>query len=102
MEAEGQARKELLVKHGLVETVLEDFTRALGQFDAAVESGAEGRAAHVGASAELSAIAVAENGAQVVHAEAARLALARQLPLFIYSYRSPLGEFYGTAVSSGT
>jgi hypothetical protein len=57
MEAEAQARQELLVKHGLVETVLEDLTQALAQFDAAVDSSAEGRAAHVGASAELSAIA---------------------------------------------
>jgi hypothetical protein len=57
MEAEAQSRKEVLVKHGLVEAVLEDLTQALDQFDAAVDSSAEGRAAHVGASAELSAVA---------------------------------------------
>jgi hypothetical protein len=57
MEAEAQAQKDLLVRHGFVETVLEDLTQALDQFDAAVDSGAEGRAAHGGASAELSAIA---------------------------------------------
>ena len=43
---------------------------------------------------------LAENGAQVVHAEAARLALAHRVPLFIYSYRSPFGGSHGTAVSS--
>jgi hypothetical protein len=43
MEAEAQSRKEVLVKHGLVEAVLEDLTQALDQFDAAVDSGAEGR-----------------------------------------------------------
>jgi hypothetical protein len=35
-------RKEVLVKHGLVEAVLEDLTQALDQFYAAVDSGAEG------------------------------------------------------------
>ena len=43
---------------------------------------------------------LAENGAQVVHAEAARLALAHQVPLHIYSYRAPFGGRTGTAVSS--
>ena len=57
MEAEAIARKDVMVKHGLVETVLTDLTQALDQFDAAVDSGSQGRAAHVGASAELRAIA---------------------------------------------
>ena len=57
MAAEAQSQKEVLVKHGLVETVLDNLVQALDQFDAAVESGAEGRRAHVGASAELTAVA---------------------------------------------
>lgn len=43
--AEAQSQKHVLVKHGLVETVLDDLTQALEQFDAAMDSGAEGRAA---------------------------------------------------------
>jgi hypothetical protein len=57
MEAEALAHKEVLVKYGLVEAVLADLTQSLGEFDAAVESGAQGLATHVGASAELDAIA---------------------------------------------
>lgn len=54
--AEAQGRRELLVKHGLVESVLDDLVEALDQFDAAVESGAQGRNTHVAASAELRAL----------------------------------------------
>jgi hypothetical protein len=57
MAAEAQNHKELLEKHGLVDTVLDDLSRALDQFDAAVEHGTRGRQAHVGASAELRAVA---------------------------------------------
>jgi hypothetical protein len=57
MAAEAQSQKEVLVRHGLVEAVLENLTQALDQFDAAVEHGSEGRQAHVGASAELNAVA---------------------------------------------
>jgi hypothetical protein len=55
--AEAQNQKELLVKHGLVDAVLESLVGALDQFDQAVEQGTEGRRAHVGASAELDAVA---------------------------------------------
>jgi hypothetical protein len=54
--AEAESRKELLVKHGLTDTVLTGLTEALNEFDAAVDRGAEGRSAHVGASAELDAV----------------------------------------------
>jgi hypothetical protein len=54
---EAQNEKELLVKHGLLEPVLESLTQALEQFDRAVERGTDGRRAHVGARAELDAIA---------------------------------------------
>ena len=57
MAAEAQIRKEVLVKHGMVEDVLDSLVQALDQFDAAVERGSEGRTAHVGASAELRAVA---------------------------------------------
>ena len=55
--AEAESQKEVLVQHGLVEAVLESLVQALDQFDAATEQGAGGRQAHVGASAELKAVA---------------------------------------------
>ena len=57
LAAEAESRKELLVKHGLTDTVLTGLTQALNEFDAAVDQGAEGRSAHVGASAELDTVA---------------------------------------------
>jgi hypothetical protein len=57
ISAEAQNQKELLVKHGLLDSVLESLTQALGQFDQAVEQGTSGRRSHVGASAELDAVA---------------------------------------------
>ena len=57
IEGEAQNRKELLVKHGLVDAVLDSLSASLDQFDLAVEQGTEGRRAHVGASAELDAVA---------------------------------------------
>jgi hypothetical protein len=56
MAAEAEANKELLVKHGLAETVLESLTVALDEFDRAIERGNEGRRQHVGASAELDTV----------------------------------------------
>ena len=55
--AEAQTHKEVLVKHGLAETVLDNLMQALDQFDAAVDQGMRGRQAHVGASAELKSVA---------------------------------------------
>ncbi len=52
-----QTEKELLVEHGLLEPIFESFTQSLQEFDRAVERGTEGRRAHVGARAELDAIA---------------------------------------------
>ena len=57
MSAEAQNQKETLVKHGLLETVLQDLSQSLDQFDQAVEQGTVGRRTHVGASAELDALA---------------------------------------------
>ena len=50
-------QKELLIKHGLVERVLESLVQSLEEFDAVVEQGAESRWVHIGASAELDVIA---------------------------------------------
>jgi hypothetical protein len=57
MLAEAQSHKELLVKHGLLDSVLESLSRNLDQFDQAVEQGTDARRAHVGARAELDALA---------------------------------------------
>ena len=54
--AEAEERKELLVKHGLVDRVLESLTEGLGQFDQAVAQGAEGRRIHIGATVELDVV----------------------------------------------
>jgi hypothetical protein len=54
---EAETHRELLVRHGLVESVLTELRRSLDQFDAAMVSGAEARAAHVRASAELRRLA---------------------------------------------
>jgi hypothetical protein len=57
MSAEAQSQKELLVKHGLLDSVLETLSHNLDDFDRAVEQGTDARRAHVGASAELDALA---------------------------------------------
>ena len=54
--AEAEERRELLVKHGLVDRVLESLTEELGQFDQAVAQGAEGRRIHIGATVELDVV----------------------------------------------
>jgi hypothetical protein len=64
MSAEAQNHKEVLVKHGLLDSVLESLALALDQFDLVVEQGTNGRRTHVGASAELDT--VAEELVQVV------------------------------------
>jgi hypothetical protein len=57
MSAEAQNQKELLVKHGLLDSVLQSLSESLDQFDRVVEQGIEGRRTHVGASADLDALA---------------------------------------------
>lgn len=57
LAAEAQNQKEVLVKHGLADTVLESLVQSLDQFDQAVGQGTDGRRSHVGASAELNAVA---------------------------------------------
>jgi hypothetical protein len=55
--AEAQERKELLVKHGMVERVLDGMARSLAQFDEALGQSAEGRRMHVAAAVELEVVA---------------------------------------------
>jgi hypothetical protein len=57
MANEAQSHRELLVKHGLSESVLEQLVQLLDQFDAALALGRDGRAAHVGATRELREVA---------------------------------------------
>jgi hypothetical protein len=57
MAAEAQGRKEVLVKHGLVQSVLDSLVQSLDQLDAAFEQGSAGRQSHVAASAELRELA---------------------------------------------
>jgi hypothetical protein len=56
MSNEAQTQKELLVKHGLLDSVLLDLSHSLDQFDEAVERGTDGRRIHIGASADLDAL----------------------------------------------
>ena len=57
MAAEARRHTELLIKHGLVERILDGLERSLDQFDRAVEQGSEGRRVHIGASARLDSLA---------------------------------------------
>lgn len=57
MVAEAQTQKELLVKHGLADTVLESLVRSLEQFDRATTESTDALRAHVSARAELDVLA---------------------------------------------
>lgn len=56
MLEQGVASRDLLVKHGLAERLLDDLGAAVDQFDASVAETNEGRRHHVGARAELKAV----------------------------------------------
>jgi hypothetical protein len=53
MASAAETRREVLVKYGLSQSVLEELVRMLDQFDEAVLLGIEGRAAHTGATREI-------------------------------------------------
>jgi hypothetical protein len=53
MAATAQTHRDLLVKYGLSQSVLEQFVKQLDQFDAAIALGNDGKTAHVGATREL-------------------------------------------------
>ena len=57
MAAAAQTHKELLMKHGLSESVLNLFVQLLDQFDSAVRLRSTGRAAHMAATRELGVVA---------------------------------------------
>lgn len=57
MAAEAQTHREVLMKYGMSESVLEHFGGLLDQFDAALSLGNDGRTAHKGATQELAAVA---------------------------------------------
>ena len=57
MAAEAETHREVLIRHGLAVSVLEQLVQMLDQFDAAVALGNDGRTAHVGATRELRAAA---------------------------------------------
>jgi hypothetical protein len=63
--AEAESRKELLMKHGLSEDVLNGLKVNLDQFELAVEQGAAGQLTRAAATAEL--IGVAEEVVQIVN-----------------------------------
>jgi hypothetical protein len=56
MAAAAHTNKELLMKHGLSESVLDLFVQLLDKFDAAVRLGTTGRAAHTAATKQLDAV----------------------------------------------
>jgi hypothetical protein len=57
MAGAAEAHQEVLAKHGLSASVLEQFGQMLDQFDAAVALGNDGRTAHIGATRDLQAVA---------------------------------------------
>ena len=71
MLEEAQAHKEVLVKHGLSESVLVEFERMLDQFDAAMRLGAEGRVRHTAATREL--VALTKEAGRLVRGMDARI-----------------------------
>jgi hypothetical protein len=52
----GQTRKDLLEKHGLAVTLLDDLGAALTEYEASVNAASEARREHIGARAELRAL----------------------------------------------
>jgi hypothetical protein len=56
MLAEAVAVRDLMVRHGLTESLLEDLARCITQFEEATETGFIGRRGHIGARAELLAV----------------------------------------------
>ena len=56
MLEQGEAERELLVKHGLSDTLLDDLAAAVAEFDASVAETNSGRQDHILASAELQTV----------------------------------------------
>ena len=58
MVEEAQRHKDVLIKHGLVEQVLNSVGESLDHFDEEVQHGAEGRRVHIGARANLDVVSL--------------------------------------------
>jgi hypothetical protein len=84
-----QEHRELLVKHGLSGSVLDEFVQLLDRLDEAVALGNEGRAAHIGATREL-------NSATVEIARAVRVMDGRVRQRFAQDEQS-LGSWIGAS-----
>jgi hypothetical protein len=63
MAAAAAANRDVLLKYGLSQSVLDEFVQKLDEFDAATALGNEGRTAHVGATRELKGVALEIVGA---------------------------------------
>jgi hypothetical protein len=99
MYASALEHKEVLVKHGLSESVLVQFGKWLDEFDAAVTLGAQGRTVHTAATRELNALT--KEAREVVRAMDARNRLRFQddrqaLELWV-SARTVLGSPTGAS-----
>jgi len=57
MAEAARSQRELLGRHGLQDTVLDDLTAKVTAYEGAVREGAEGRLQHVGATADLRDVA---------------------------------------------
>jgi hypothetical protein len=57
MAAAAQEHRDVLLKYGLSQSVLDEFLRKLDEFDAAIALGNQGRTAHVGATREIGSVA---------------------------------------------
>jgi hypothetical protein len=57
MAEAARGQRELLARHGLQDAVLDDLTAKVAAFQEAVRQGAEGRRQHIGATADLHAVA---------------------------------------------
>jgi hypothetical protein len=104
MFAAAQAHKEVLVKHGLSDSVLERFGKMLDEFDATVTLGAAGRTVHTAATRELEALT--KEATTIVRAMDARNRLRfqgdRQALEQWVSARTVLGAPQGTSKEAET
>jgi len=104
MLEEAHAHKEVLVRHGLSESVLVELERMVDQLDAAVRLGTEGRMAHTAATRELEALR--KEASRIVRAMDARNRIrfrndVTALEQWV-SARTVLGAPRGTVVEAGT
>ena len=56
MLEQGQANRDVLLKHGMADKLLDDLGSTIQQFEASIDETSDGRRSHVGARAELDAV----------------------------------------------